>query len=297
MGISGKANLNLPTGGSPVCEAGTRQKARGTMRGYRWGKFQGWATFAIGLITWAPAIWSFPGLVEWIIEIAVGSTMMLLGIGLIQKRRFALVLLYAQLPIFILAFVFLKLPSFEVAFAVCWYFIPAIFYYPKRWKEFSRSPATPVEFSSHPKVDETHSSAPKQTQPGHSPAFARKPEFITPKQTRISDNATIADHSEADALFKLGQRYYHGQGVPQDFSEAASCYRKSAELGSSKAQLNLGALYENGEGVSKDRKEACFWMALSYAYDKQQFDLSGMGLSPKDLSELRVRASKWFAEH
>jgi hypothetical protein len=107
------------------------------MRGYRWGKFQGWATFAIGLLTWAPAIWSFPGWDKWIGEIAVGVTLMPLGLGLVHKQRFALVLLYAMLPIFILAFIFLKLPPFEVAFAVCWYFIPAIFYYPKRWKEFS----------------------------------------------------------------------------------------------------------------------------------------------------------------
>jgi hypothetical protein len=127
--------------------------------------------------------------------------------------------------------------------------------------------------------------------------FVRKPEFITPEEIRISDNATITDHREAETLFKLGQRYYHGQGVPKDFAEAASCYRKSAELGNLKAQLNLGALYENGEGVPRDHKEACFWMALSSAYNKKQFDLSGVGLSPKDISELRVRASRWFAEH
>jgi len=135
------------------------------------------------------------------------------------------------------------------------------------------------------------------TSPIAQSAIVHKPEFITPKQTRFSNDTTITDHKEADKLFRFGQRYYHGQGVPQIFAEAASYYRKSAELGYSKAQLNLGALYENGEGVPKDHNEACFWMALSYAYDKQQFDLSDMGLSPKDLSELRIRVSKWFAEH
>jgi hypothetical protein len=130
-----------------------------------------------------------------------------------------------------------------------------------------------------------------------SSAFVHKPEFITPKQIRISRNTSITDNREADKLFRFGQRYYHGQGVPRILAEAASYYRKSAELGHSKAQLNLGALYENGEGVPRDHKEACFWMALSSAYNGQQFDLSGMGLSPKDLSELRERASRWFAEH
>jgi hypothetical protein len=128
-------------------------------------------------------------------------------------------------------------------------------------------------------------------------AFEHKPEFITPKQTKMYNYTIITDHKEADKLFRFGQIYYHGQGVPRIFAEAASYYRKSAELGNSKAQLNLGALYENGEGVARDHKEACFWMALSYAYDKQQFDLSDMGLSAKDLSDLRIRISKWFAEH
>lgn len=107
------------------------------MRGYRWGRFQGWATFVIGFITWAPAIWSFPGLVKWLAEIAVGVTLIPLGLGLVYKRRFAFVALYAMLPMFILGFALLKLPRVEVAFAVCWYFIPAVFYYPRRWKEFS----------------------------------------------------------------------------------------------------------------------------------------------------------------
>jgi hypothetical protein len=106
------------------------------MRRYRWGKFQGWTTAVIGLLTWIPLFRIHFG-VKWLAEFIVSIVLIFLGLGLVQKRRFALVLLYIHLPIFILAFVFLSLPAPEVVFAVCWYFIPAIFYYPKRWKEFS----------------------------------------------------------------------------------------------------------------------------------------------------------------
>lgn len=107
-------------------------------RSYRWGKFQGWTTFVIGLVTFLPTPFMGGGIFKQLIEYTAGALLIVLGLGLAQKRRFGLVLLYSQLPLFLLGFAFLDMPRFEIVFAVCWYFIPAAFYYPKRWKEFSR---------------------------------------------------------------------------------------------------------------------------------------------------------------
>ncbi len=44
----------------------------------------------------------------------------------------------------------------------------------------------------------------------------------------------------------LGLIYAKGQGVKQDFAEAANWYRKAAEKGNAFAQTNLGLFYAQG---------------------------------------------------
>jgi len=44
----------------------------------------------------------------------------------------------------------------------------------------------------------------------------------------------------ANAQCNLGLRYDNGQGVKQDYTEAARWYRKAAEQGYALAQFNLG---------------------------------------------------------
>jgi TPR repeat protein len=50
------------------------------------------------------------------------------------------------------------------------------------------------------------------------------------------------------AQFNLGLMYYNGQGVTQDYSQAADWYRKAAAQGNAAAQYNLGLMYYNGQG-------------------------------------------------
>ena len=44
----------------------------------------------------------------------------------------------------------------------------------------------------------------------------------------------------------------NGQGVPQDYAEAVTWYRKAAEQGDADAQYNLGVMYAKGQGVPQD---------------------------------------------
>jgi TPR repeat protein len=66
--------------------------------------------------------------------------------------------------------------------------------------------------------------------------------------------------SDAEAQYKLGLRYYKGEGVAKQPVEAAvKWYRKAADQGYVKAQDNLGLCYHLGEGVAKDAVEAAKW--------------------------------------
>ena len=58
------------------------------------------------------------------------------------------------------------------------------------------------------------------------------------------------------AQFNLSIMYAQGQGVSQDFKEAARWIWKAADQGYSNAQFNLGVIYRDGEGVTQDFEEA-----------------------------------------
>ena len=73
----------------------------------------------------------------------------------------------------------------------------------------------------------------------------------------------LAEAGIADAQFRLGQIYYKGSGVPQDYSEALHWFGQAAEQGYPAAQTNLGAMYYYGYGAPKDFKEAEFWFRKS----------------------------------
>ena len=68
-----------------------------------------------------------------------------------------------------------------------------------------------------------------------------------------------AEQGDADAQYNLGDSYHDGQGVPQDYIQAAFWFRKAAEQGLADAQDALGVLYGNGEGVPQDYAQAALW--------------------------------------
>ena len=69
----------------------------------------------------------------------------------------------------------------------------------------------------------------------------------------------LFEQNNADAQYKLGIRYYTGDGVEKNHSEAVKWFRKAAEQGHAEAQYNLGVCYEKGEGVDKNLAEAAKW--------------------------------------
>ena len=58
---------------------------------------------------------------------------------------------------------------------------------------------------------------------------------------------------------EMGDHYFYGRGVEQDYAKAMEWYRRAAHQGFANAQHNIGALYENGWGVAKDIDLAKVW--------------------------------------
>ncbi len=66
--------------------------------------------------------------------------------------------------------------------------------------------------------------------------------------------------ADPQELFLTGLRFAKGEGVAQDFLQAAQCYTRAAEQGHSLAQLNLAELHERGEGVERNPAKALLWL-------------------------------------
>ena len=85
-------------------------------------------------------------------------------------------------------------------------------------------------------------------------------------QEQISEQPALvrsAEQGDAAAQFDLGDRYFNGEGVPQDYGEALRWYRLAADQGHASAQASLGFMYRSGEGVPQDYGEALRWYRLA----------------------------------
>jgi TPR repeat protein len=105
-----------------------------------------------------------------------------------------------------------------------------------------------------------------------------------------------AKQGNAEAQNLLGEMYFLGKGVKQDYQEAAKWYRKAAEQGRANAQYNLGFMYENGQGVIQDYQEAAKW----YRKAAEQGDANAQNLLGAVYSYVEgveqdyQEASKWY---
>ncbi len=116
------------------------------------------------------------------------------------------------------------------------------------------------------------------------------------KQNSIDSLRKAADQGIANAQFNLGAAYYNGQGVPQDYAQAAVWYRKAAEQGNSEAQYYLGVAYENGQGVQQDDAQAAVWfrMAGDQGNVQAQYNLGVMYHNGQGVRQDDAQAAIWF---
>jgi len=65
--------------------------------------------------------------------------------------------------------------------------------------------------------------------------------------------------TDAQEQYELGEDYYIGNGVPQDYEKARYWYTKAAEQGNADALKGLGTIYSLGKGVLQDNKKATYY--------------------------------------
>ena len=89
--------------------------------------------------------------------------------------------------------------------------------------------------------------------------------------------------------------YLNGEGMPQNYGQAAHWLTKAAEQGFAMAQFNLGFMYDNGEGVPQDFKKALEWYtkAAEQGLAEAQTNL-GVMYAAGQISQDYTRAYSWF---
>jgi localization factor PodJL len=119
------------------------------------------------------------------------------------------------------------------------------------------------------------------------------PATIGPLSLRLA-----AANGDSSAEFEVGARFAAGEGVPQDFGEAAKWYQRSADQGFAQAQYRLGALYERGLGLKSDRRQAALWYerAARQGNVNAMHNLAVLSANQVDESPDYVTAAQWFEE-
>ena len=85
----------------------------------------------------------------------------------------------------------------------------------------------------------------------------------------------LSPKDDPQALFELGEKYFHGDGVRPDYREALKWLRLSAEQGHFVSQMYLGTMYGRGDlGVAKDLVRAYMWFCLAAAQESHPTDLA-----------------------
>ena len=108
------------------------------------------------------------------------------------------------------------------------------------------------------------------------------------------ERAATQDH--VDAQFNLGALYGEGQGVAQDYSQARAWYEKAAAQGHARAQYNLGVLYNKGRGVVQDYAQARTWYekAAVQGHAKAQFNLGALYENGQGITQDYDKARAWY---
>ena len=100
---------------------------------------------------------------------------------------------------------------------------------------------------------------------------------------------------DAQAQFEIGERFFQGLGVDQNYAHAAAWFQSAANLGHSKAQCNLAMMCFIGRGVPPDPTEAYKWAHLaSLGGSEDALKLKGKiesRISPETIAEGIKRAT------
>jgi hypothetical protein len=107
----------------------------------------------------------------------------------------------------------------------------------------------------------------------------------------------LAEGGDPIAETRLGQMYFSGDGVPEDFTEAAKWLTLGANHGDDAAKASLGVMYFLGRGVPKDFVLSYMWSSLAAANGLQEAEKVRDGIArlmtPDQIADAQKRAREW----
>ena len=110
-----------------------------------------------------------------------------------------------------------------------------------------------------------------------------------------------AAQGNAQGQFNLGFMYSKGMAVSQDYSKAVNLFRKAAEQGFEPAQFSLGFLYGMGTGVQRDDVKSHMWFSLAAGQENEDAvilrDRIAEKMTPADLTKSTRLLVNWLADH
>jgi hypothetical protein len=129
---------------------------------------------------------------------------------------------------------------------------------------------------------------------GNAPAQATRPSEAYQKAPGGAEQER--GPREAGAQNKLGLKYLTGDGVPQDYAEAAKWFRQAAEQGLAVAQLHLGIMHRKGMGVPRDDAEAAKWyrQAAEGGLANAQYNLGYLHENGQGVAQDFTEALHWY---
>jgi TPR repeat protein len=113
----------------------------------------------------------------------------------------------------------------------------------------------------------------------------------------LRENLLPARQGDSQAQVFVGYLYETGQGVQQDFSQAAQWYWKAAEQGNPVAQFQLGNMYHLGKGVTQNYVMAYMWLDLAAsrgnANAREIRRVVATKMDPAEIAEAKRMAEEW----
>jgi TPR repeat protein len=105
-----------------------------------------------------------------------------------------------------------------------------------------------------------------------------------------------AEAGDAQAQFTLGNHYFDGRGVAQDYGQALAWYRKSADQNYAPALNQLGYMCQHKAGLPFNYKRALYFyrLAASKGYARAEYNLGAMYQSGLGVKRDLKQAFEWF---
>ena len=118
-------------------------------------------------------------------------------------------------------------------------------------------------------------------------------EEISLSVKKVFDKAFSGD---APSRVTIGDCYYNGAGVGQDFAKAAYWYALAAKQGDADGQFKLGLCFKNGEGTAQNFRKSIYWLekAAIAGHPSAQFHMGnffeyGLGVEKEAVRPAGVR--------